>query len=105
MGNPNVALILQGDGGLSSNVIGVHVGRRAARGGVAWLFRQGLSLTPRRLGAVEVVSKSRVASLANPDASGRVLAGGGGAIAGAKTSEDATEEEHQDVTGRARALA
>ena len=79
--------------------------RLAVMGGVAWLIRQGLNLTPRRLGVVEVVSRSRVASLANPDASGRVLAGGGGAIAGAKTSEDATEEEHQGVTGRARALA
>ena len=65
--------------------------RLAVMGGVAWLIRQGLNLTPRRLGVVEVVSRSRVASLANPDASGRVLAGGGGAIAGAKTSEDATE--------------
>ena len=79
--------------------------RLAVKGGVAWLFRQGFNLTPRRLGVVEVVSRSRVASLANPDASGRVLAGGGGAIAGAKASEDATEEEHQGVTGRARALA
>ena len=82
-----------------------QVGRRAARGGVAWLFRQGLNLTPRRLGVVEVVSRSRVAGLANPDASGRVLAGSGGAIVGAKTGEDATEQEHQSVTGRARALA
>ena len=46
----------------------------AARGGVAWLFRQGLNLTPRRLGFVEMVSRSRVASFTNPDASGRVLA-------------------------------
>ena len=79
--------------------------RLAVMSGVARLFRQGLNLTPRRLGVVEVVSRSRVASLANPDASGRVLAGGGGAIAGAKTSEDATEEKHQHVSGRARAFA
>ena len=79
--------------------------RLAVMGGVAWLIRQGLNLTPRRLGVVEVVSRSRVASLANPDASGRVLAGSGGAIVGAKTGEDATEQEHQSVKGRTRALA
>ena len=79
--------------------------RLAVKGGVAWLFRQGLNLTPRRLGVVEVVSRSRVASLANPDASGRVLAGGGGASVGAKASKDAAEQEHQSAKGRTHALA
>ena len=79
--------------------------RLAVKGGVAWLIRQGLNLTPRRLGVVEVVSRSRVASLANPDASGRVLAGSGGAIVGAKASKDAAEQKHQRAQGGAHAFA
>ena len=52
-----------------------------------------------------MVSRSRVASLANPDASGRVLAGSGGASVGAEASKDAVEQQHQRAQGRAHALA
>ena len=56
----------------------------AVMSGVARVLRQRLNFTPRRLGIVKVMSRSRVLGFANPDASEGAMARGGGAEWGLK---------------------
>ena len=69
--------------------------RLAVMSGVARLLRQRLNITPRRLGVVEVMSRSRASRITNPDTIVRAMVRAGGAKRENKARKEGAEQERQ----------
>ena len=85
--------------GYCSGFLGASGSRLARKLGVARFLSQRLNVTPRRLGVVEMMPRSRARSIANPDAIVGAMVRAGGTKRETNAHKEGAEQEHQRARG------